>query len=398
MGKKDVSEDSSSAVNDVESQLKDVFAKRKEEIEKKLEEIVKKESKAKEEIGSMDKEFIKGKEYLIDYKKTLSEFKDNQSDIRKQINDILTQVIELQDQMKSMTDQTLEMLKKAGDLTNKLEEIRKGTIEKTDYIKKELEESYGVSPEFPENLRNGNIDLGEDLSNISKIRELLGTNHFKEIVNKNEEEYVREEKQEEEEAELEEETGKVEITQEEEVEAEEAEVKKEAVEGKQKYEDKFKILEKYLKSEKSDDNGEISYFEKDGKIILDGKSIISAIDDCIEKSKKLYTDLDEAGSPKDQFFIKQEIIMSQESLRQIMLKCLMMCKNESCSLPDYTDDILNVNVFKDILKRISIENWSNEEDFTSFDEYFSEIKKAYYDHITPQDSYLQSIMDGLGIE
>jgi hypothetical protein len=75
-----------------------------------------------------------------------------------------------------------------------------------------------------------------------------------------------------------------------------------------------------------------------------------------------------------------------------------MCEKENCSFPEYTLDILNMDVLKDILEKVSMENWSNQEDFHSFDEFAKKIKNTYYERITPWAAYLKSLTEELGIE
>ncbi len=75
-----------------------------------------------------------------------------------------------------------------------------------------------------------------------------------------------------------------------------------------------------------------------------------------------------------------------------------MCEEESCSLPSYTIDILNVDVLKDVLEKLSMENWSNQDDFTFFEKYAKNLKNNFYGRITPPGLYLQSIIDEMKIE
>jgi len=133
-------------------------------------------------------------------------------------------------------------------------------------------------------------------------------------------------------------------------------------------------------------------------MILDGESFVSNLNRDLDEAKKLFTRLTQAESPKDQFFIKQEIIRYQKSLRKIILGSVRLCEKETCSLPKYTLDILNMDVLKDILEKVSMENWSSQDDFHSFDELTKKIKNAYYERITPWAAYLKSVIEELGIE
>lgn len=157
----------------------------------------------------------------------------------------------------------------------------------------------------------------------------------------------------------------------------------------------FEKLEQHRKGSCSEDNGEVSYFEVDGKTIVDGECLISSLTNALDGAKKLYAKLNETESPKEQFFIKQDIIRHQEVLRKLVLASIKMCEKESCSLPRYTEKILHVDALKTILEKISMENWSDEQDFLEFEKYADDLKDSYYARITPPSGYLQSILDEL---
>ena len=74
-----------------------------------------------------------------------------------------------------------------------------------------------------------------------------------------------------------------------------------------------------------------------------------------------------------------------------------MCEKDNCSLPTYTTEILNLDVLKNVLEKVSMQNWSNQDDFASFDNFAKELKDNFYTRITPPAEYLQSIMKELEI-
>ncbi len=154
----------------------------------------------------------------------------------------------------------------------------------------------------------------------------------------------------------------------------------------------FEILEKYRRSEPTDYNGEISFFQNRDHVILDGESLLRAIGHIVDEAKKLYQRLSQAGTPKEQFFIKQELINNQEILRKIVLRSVRMCERENCRLPRYTGDILNADVLKDTLERLNMDNWSNQDDFTAFETMAVKMKDDFNRRITPPAQYLRSIV------
>ena len=103
----------------------------------------------------------------------------------------------------------------------------------------------------------------------------------------------------------------------------------------------------------------------------------------------------EIESPKEQFFLKQDIIRRQDALRKLLLSGIRISEKDTGSLPEYTAKILNTDILKTILERVSMENWSNQEDFKSFELYIKELNDAYYNKITPQEKYLEALFEEL---
>jgi hypothetical protein len=124
--------------------------------------------------------------------------------------------------------------------------------------------------------------------------------------------------------------------------------------------------------------------------------MVASIDEALEEAKRLYQKLAHTESPKEQFFIKQDIINHQELLRKYILRNLKMCEKEGATLPEFTCDILNVDMLKGLLEKLSMENWSNPADFNSFRSTIEALKDAYYAKITPPVYYLRSLIEELG--
>jgi len=51
---------------------------------------------------------------------------------------------------------------------------------------------------------------------------------------------------------------------------------------------------------------------------------------------------------------------------------------------------------KEILDKLNLDNWSNEEEFNAFETLTARIKDAFYKRITPPAFYLKSIVQELG--
>jgi len=166
---------------------------------------------------------------------------------------------------------------------------------------------------------------------------------------------------------------------------------------KRRASDVLEMLEKYKKTE-PEEEAEVIYYENDDKKILDTECIVSAVCSRLEEAEKLYEKLVKTESPIDQFFVKQEIIRSQEALRGVVLAGTRMLEKESCALPEFTIGIMNMDVLKEILEKLSMQNWSKKTDFGLFNEYAAGLKKDFYARISPLVDYLKSLIDELGIE
>jgi len=157
----------------------------------------------------------------------------------------------------------------------------------------------------------------------------------------------------------------------------------------------FGSLAKYRKSEPIDEGGEVVYYQKDDNIVLEGENILLAVSESLEKANELYRKLSETESPKEQFFIKQEIIKYQDNLRKVMLSNIRWSEKEACSLPKLTEEALNPGVLKSLLEKVSMENWSNKDDFSSFEEFAKDLKDDFYGLLSPPEKYFEGILDQL---
>ncbi|MDH5745252.1 MAG: hypothetical protein OEZ52_17045 [Candidatus Aminicenantes bacterium] len=420
--KDDTPEKPSTILDEIEQQLEHALAKKKEDVEKELEERIRKEKEeAQKKIQDIDKEIAKEKKTLIDFKTLLAEFETNKRDLKKQIKEHIEKAIRFQTEIESLTGQTLEELKKVSELNQKLEELQHDTGEKVSALKKDLEEKFGIVAEVPgdEEAEETEINLDRELAKLKKIKELLDNSGAVEelvteempeepieqevveepVEEKPEEEAVPEEEEKKEEPEIEvlEPGGPPPAEGPEEVTEEPEEPEAAPEQDEISFQVAFDKLEQYRKGSTNENDAEISYFENNEKIVLDGEYIISTLNNHFEEAKKLYIKLSQTESPKDQFFIKQEIIKHQEALRKVMLRSIRLCEQENCSLPEYTVEILSLDVLKNVLEKVSMQNWSNQDDFSSFDNFSKELKDSFYSKITPPAAYLQSIMKELDI-
>ncbi|NOR13873.1 MAG: hypothetical protein GQ545_11535, partial [Candidatus Aminicenantes bacterium] len=398
-------------IEEIESQLQDVLAKKKEQVKQELEDKIKAEQEeAQKKIDQIESELEGNKEAIKNYKTVLSQFESDKEGVKKEIKAHLDVAIQLQTDIEKMTGQTLQELKTVSELTKKLAEINHEASTKVNALKTELEEKYGIVAQVPES--NGpdemDFDLDNELAKLEKIKELLGST---DVVVKGIDEDVKAEEKEAEEAAAEEEEKPEEAAEAKDEAAKENETTAEAEAGEESetkdaeetaetkangsFKTSFEALDIYRKSENVEDNGYMVYYENKGKIVLDGESFVAYLNNNLEEVKKLYNKLQETESPKDQFFTKQEILKKQDVLRKYMLSFIGKGELEVSNLPRFTENILNMDVLKNILEKVSMENWSNQDDFTSFDKLTNDLKESFYAKITPPDKYLDSIKEEL---
>ncbi len=409
---------SATVIEEIESKIENLWNKRREEVENELESRIRAEKEeAAKKIEAIEKELEKGRAILKDYRGVITEFENERSSLQRQIKEHFEKAVEYQTEIEKMAGQTMEELRLVNELNKRLDAIQHTAEDKVNTFRKDLEERFGIVAQLPESKEEDElkVDLEQELLKLRKIKELLEA----EVLAPEELEVEAppegggpknsnpsaapevetaipavDEVVEQSLAEEAEETA-AEEAPEETPDASPA-GEKALDEEKESFQNLFEALEKFRKVEARNGNGELSFFQNEDKIILDGEYMVASIDESLEEAKRLYLKLDQTESPKEQFFIKQEIINHQEILRKYMLRNLKMCEREKAILPGFTAEILNLDILKDVLEKLSMENWSNPNDFNSFRTQIESLKDAYYARITPPVNYLRSLIEELG--
>ncbi len=157
------------------------------------------------------------------------------------------------------------------------------------------------------------------------------------------------------------------------------------------------LLERYKKTEPPEEGAEVFYYEHGGKQIVDSECLIKSMNRHLEECKNLYMKLAQTESPKEQFFVKQEIIQHQEGLRSVIEIISRLLEKENSSFPQSTINVVSSKVIKEMLENLSMQNWSNQDDFTFFDEYAKKIKAEFKAQMVSKVDYLRSIIQELGV-
>jgi len=389
---------SDSILEKIEKQLEEILKKKEDDIEKDLEDRINKEKEEAEiRKDQINKEIEAEKEALISHHGILTEIEDKKESIKEKIKEHLEKAVSFQSEIEEKTGQTLEELNIVGELNKEIDEINKKADERIDKLKNNLEEKYGIAPQLPELTGNddASLEINYELKKLQKIKELLAESQG----DKKEEKEDREKKEEDK---LEPEIIQFESDQVDEKTEETEKPEEQDVAGDQEISSSeeselHNVLSKYRKPEGEGEAGEVSYFENEGNKSLEVEYIMASVKNRIDEAKKLYIKIAQNESPKEQFFIKQEIIQHQEIIRKLMLSTIRMYEKSTDFLPEYTKDIINIDTVKTILEEVSMKNWSNQDDFNSFDEFAKELMDKYYERITPPDEYLEAIIQELKI-
>jgi len=419
--REDLIKESASIIEEIEDQLDQILSKKRKEIESELEAKIDGDRReARDKMEKLEQELSGERDSLKSYRSALSEFDREKDEIKAQIQAHLVKAAEYQPQIEDLAAKTIGELKKVMELNEKLEELNIKAVSRVESMKVELKEKVGTAPapasdpdptpSPPSETKEhkdiqSNLDI--ELEKLKKIKELLGkdsvvrkelteieTNSLPEMIeipaNDRPQDKI------------------VEKQVEEKVEKDMTPAKEEEPEPEWKKEpvvesadipavDLDRTLEKFRKSIDGEKGIKLTYFENNKKMILDGQDIFKAIDKDVEEVQKLYDKLSKTQSPKEQFFTKQEIIWHQETLREFILTTIKVCEKEHAVLPQSTAEVLDMGVLKKILDKVSQENWSNKDYFSSFFQFASELKAAYLEKTSPKTKHLKSLIDELEI-
>lgn len=340
------------------------------------------------------------------------DFEEQRAGLLNEARDRFQKVLKFQAEIENLAKSTVDEIKRVNEIQERLEGLRTKTSERAAFLKNDLKERFGIVAEvMEEEPKPLGLDLDEELEKLRKIKDLLAIESAAANLGRMGGEVARREDLAVMDAAAD--SAGVEIPELQdliagpaapdnpETPAEEAPPVETALEPAPEpvpdacemdsEEDLVAFLENCRRTEPANGSGEIHYFQKDKVIIADPEKILAAVDRTLEEAQRLSLKLGQTESPKDQFFIKQELINWQEGLRALFLRVIKMCEKSSWSLPRYTLEVVNPQILRRLLERLSMENWSNLEEFASFSAAMSEIKKAFQAKVEPRLAYLLSL-------
>ncbi len=420
--------DSSQVIQEVEDQLERILQKKFRDVDSDLVERINREKEAarkrKEEI---ERDFEKEKTALTEYRVMVRDFEEQRAGLLNEARDRFQKVLKFQEEIESLAKSTVDEIKRVNEIQGRLEALRTKTSERAAFLKNDLRERFGIVAEVMEDEPKPlGLDLDEELEKLRKIKELLAIESTAASLGRmggtpaaQEDLAVMDAAADKAGPDIpeirdlisgpaspEEPKAPAETAPAPAAEAAALPSRKAAPALQPRpsagedvsAEEAVAFLESCRRTEPANGNGEIHYFQKDRAIIADPEKLLAAVDRTLEEGQRLSAKLGLTESPKDQFFIKQELINWQEGLRALFLRVIKMCEKDSWSLPRYTEEIINPQVLRRLLERLSMENWSNVEEFASFSASIAEIRAAFQARIEPRLPYLLSLKQEIEAE
>jgi len=401
--------DSSQVIQEVEEQLERILQKRFRDVDSELLERINREKEAarkrKEEI---EHEFEKEKTALDEYRVMVRDFEEQRAGLLNEARDRFDKVLKFQAEIESLAKSTVEEIKRVNEIQERLEALRVRTSERAAFLKNDLRERFGIVAEvMEEEPKPLAIDLDEELEKLRKIKDLLAIESAAANLGRVGGEAARQEDL----AAMDDAAAAADVAIPEirdlisgpapsgapagEASREDAAAAAPADEPESgeamTEEEVVACLETYRRTEPANGSGEIHYFQGDRAVVADPEKLLAAVDRTMEEGQRLSVKLGLTESPKDQFFIKQELINWQEGLRALFLRVIKMCEKNAWSLPRYTEDVLNPHILRRLLERLSMENWSNLEEFAAFSASMAELRNAFRVRAEPRLAYLLAL-------
>jgi hypothetical protein len=411
--------DSSQVIQEVEDQLERILEKRFRDVDSDLVERINREKEAarqrKEEI---EREFEKERTALNDYRVIVRDFEEQRAGLLNEARDRFQKILKFQAEIESLAKSTVDEIKRVNEIQDRLEALRSRTSERAAFLKNDLRERFGIVAEvMEEEPKPLGLDLDEELEKLRKVKELLTIESAAASLGRlggrpdaaddlaamdaaardaapdlPEIRDLIAGPSSPDRPEAQPETSLPEAVEAAAPGADAPAPEPERPPDEDITEDEAAaIIESYRRTEPANGSGEIHYFQKDEAIIADPEKLLAAVDRTLDEGQRLSVKLGQTESPKDQFFIKQELINWQEGLRALFLRVVKMCERESWTLPSYTEEIINTQVLRRLLERLSMENWSNLEEFGSFTSSVTEIRRAFQARIEPRLTYLLAL-------
>lgn len=396
-----------SIIQEIEAQLESYLRRQREEIEKALDEKIQKERElARQQLSEIEEKVKKEWDELEEYARIWGKLEEEGNQLLGQINDCLQRIINRQVEIERLARDTSEDIRHLNELQQRLEEVRKRSQEQADLVSRRLEEKFGLKAELSDENQeiSGFMDLTPELEKLKKIKELLTLEQKTESEDLEQGPEIRS-------------TGETETTPSpDENKAENSledtitrEIKKGlmermgAVSGLQEISQEQKkevlpsersdreMLETYYQRVQANGSGEIGYYRKEGKVIIEVGELLDKLKLVSEDAKKLLYKLALIRNKKEEFFLKQEVIRSQEGLRRYLQRLLLLVEKEGFRFPAFTQDIVNRQTLEELIELLKVQNWGTMQDIDSFESRVLSVLAAFRNRTSPESIYYAAL-------
>ena len=134
--KENMLDESEQIINEIENNLEQVLQKRKEEVEREMQLKVKREREDAERKKTLiEGEFEKERGTIREFRGAISEFETARKTLQDRMRDHLERGMRYQQDIEKLTSLTLEELRKVGDLSAQLSELRQTSEKKVAEIR-----------------------------------------------------------------------------------------------------------------------------------------------------------------------------------------------------------------------------------------------------------------------
>ncbi|MHB8094401.1 MAG: hypothetical protein ACYDH0_05605 [Candidatus Aminicenantales bacterium] len=375
----------------LEHRMLEAIAEKKSDIEKSLSErIAQEQENARKRIEALEQEFEKDRNALDRHNSFVASLNEARTEIETRILGHIDKARHCGNMIRNMVGLAGDECRKAEDLFQEVEGLRRKSKDEADLFQTYLRDRYGIDAPVLNTFATEGIRAEIEIEK----RKLEG---FRELLSGAEAGTMPGEPAPVEDA-LPAETESlpsVEIPADHEPEeADFLEIPSAPIEETDSAADPDS-LRQYGRDETISQCGAVRIFQKDRKKIIDGESILSQISASLAEAGKLQDKLSQTESPKEQFFVKREILDQQEFLRKFFLCAVKLCEKESFELPRYTSEVLNVQTFKDILGLLNMANWSDAGDLDAFQERVNVLKASFQARIATDGDYHRSLLEQL---
>ncbi len=356
----------------VESQLERELARRREEIERSLTARIEGEKEAARlRLEEVDREFERERTALQDFRAQVFAAESEREELGREMREHFNLALGHQAEIDRLTKLTVEEIKKVNELQQRMEDVRRTATERAGSLERDLREKFGIETGVGAEAAPGPqpVDLDAELEKLRRIKEILALEQA--AVDQGEAVSVPD------------------------IQDLVAGAGPEEARPAAPPQAPGDPLEACRRVEPANGHGELHYFQKEGRIVLDAERLLEAAEAARDEARRLARSLESAESPKEQFFIKQDIINGQEALRKLVLRAAKMCERKTCTLPAATAEVFGLRALKDLLERLSLENWSNPADFTDFEKTLEALRASFAARATPPEAYRRAILEEL---